>query len=77
MTAEDIEKDRLPVIEAEANGTDGANGTNGSSVQDVERIQTPAIVDWDSADDPKNPMNWSKQKKWSTIGLVAYITFVT
>ncbi|KAF2128090.1 polyamine transporter 1 [Dothidotthia symphoricarpi CBS 119687] len=43
----------------------------------MEKLTTSTIVDWDSADDPNNPMNWSKNKKWSTIALVAYITFVT
>jgi hypothetical protein len=37
----------------------------------------PNIVDWDGPDDPKNPMNWSSFRKWTTIGLVSTITFVT
>lgn len=35
------------------------------------------LVDWDGPYDPKNPMNWSLFRKWSTIILVSYITFVT
>lgn len=35
------------------------------------------LVDWDGPYDPKNPMNWSLLRKWSTIILVSYITFVT
>lgn len=54
-----------------------AEDTNGKSAHDAEKSTTPIVVDWDSTDDPQNPMNWSKKKKWSTISLVAYITFVT
>ncbi|EMD94343.1 hypothetical protein COCC4DRAFT_131598 [Bipolaris maydis ATCC 48331] len=50
---------------------------NGTAVDDVEKTVTPIVVDWDSPDDQQNPMNWPKSKKWSTITLVAYITFVT
>ncbi|EFR01508.1 fluconazole resistance protein 1 [Nannizzia gypsea CBS 118893] len=35
------------------------------------------LVDWDGPDDPQNPLNWTKTKKWLNIILVAYITFVT
>jgi hypothetical protein len=35
------------------------------------------VVDWDSADDPHNPMNWSTARKWGIIALVSAITFVT
>jgi hypothetical protein len=40
-------------------------------------IENPNLVDWDGPDDPKNPMNWSSIHKWTTIGLVSTITFVT
>lgn len=32
---------------------------------------------WNSAEDPLNPMNWSKKKKWAQILLVTLLTFVT
>lgn len=32
---------------------------------------------WNSAEDPLNPMNWSKKKKWAHILLVTLLTFVT
>ncbi|EUC26884.1 hypothetical protein COCCADRAFT_51095, partial [Bipolaris zeicola 26-R-13] len=50
---------------------------NSTAVDDAEKTITPIVVDWDSPNDQQNPMNWSKNKKWSTIALVAYITFVT
>ena len=33
------------------------------------------IVDWDGADDPENPQNWSSKKRWTIISLVSVITF--
>lgn len=27
--------------------------------------------------DPENPMNWSTRRKWSIIGLLSFITFLT
>lgn len=61
---------------AVSNTTNDAS-MNGTAVDDVEKTVTPIVVDWDSPDDQQNPMNWPKSKKWSTITLVAYITFVT
>ena len=37
----------------------------------------PNVVDWDGPDDPKNPMNWSEKHKWTIIGVVSAITFVS
>ena len=37
----------------------------------------PNIVNWDGADDPKNPINWSEKLKWANIAVIASITFLT
>jgi hypothetical protein len=29
------------------------------------------------SEDPANPMNWSAGRKWSIIGMVSFITFLT
>lgn len=34
-------------------------------------------VSWDNDEDPLNPMNWSKNKKWAQILLITFLTFVT
>ncbi|KAF2737909.1 MFS general substrate transporter [Polyplosphaeria fusca] len=36
----------------------------------------PNIVWWDGPDDPQNPMNWSRNKKWGTVILISAITFL-
>lgn len=36
----------------------------------------PNIVDWDGPNDPENPMNWPKFKKWMAIAIVSLITFL-
>ena len=33
------------------------------------------VVDWDGPQDPQNPQNWRKTKKWTIIILVSAITF--
>ncbi|KAB2570312.1 Efflux pump rdc3 [Lasiodiplodia theobromae] len=35
------------------------------------------LVWWDGDDDPENPMNWSTKKKWSNLGLMSCVTFIT
>lgn len=30
-----------------------------------------------ASEDPENPMNWSFRRKWSIIGMVSFITFLT
>lgn len=45
--------------------------------------ETPAeptgsnIVDWDSPEDPSNPVNWSAGLKWGNVAVVSAITFIT
>ena len=35
------------------------------------------IVGWDGDNDPANPLNWTKRKKWTHVSIVALINFVT
>ena len=35
------------------------------------------VVDWESPEDPSNPVNWSAGLKWANIGVVSAITFIT
>ncbi|KAF4594382.1 hypothetical protein EYR40_009186 [Pleurotus pulmonarius] len=35
------------------------------------------IVDWDGADDPLNPKNWSYKKKWAATIVVSSFTFIS
>jgi hypothetical protein len=37
----------------------------------------PSIVDWDGPDDPANPLNWTKGKKWGLIACLGTVTLVT
>lgn len=30
-----------------------------------------------SSEDPENPMDWNFRRKWSIIGMVSFITFLT
>ncbi|KAL6912461.1 hypothetical protein FSST1_010221 [Fusarium sambucinum] len=48
---------------------------NGSYNDDDHRC----IIGWEKPieEDPENPMNWSKGRKWSIIGILSFITFLT
>jgi DHA1 family multidrug resistance protein-like MFS transporter len=35
----------------------------------------PNLIDWDGPDDPENPMNWSRSKKWITTTMLGIVTF--
>ena len=35
------------------------------------------LVGWDHQDDPANPRNFTQRKKWTTLGMVAAITFLS
>lgn len=35
------------------------------------------LVTWKGDDDPQNPQNWSKKKKWTQMVVISWICFVT
>lgn len=37
----------------------------------------PNIVDYDGQDDPHNPYNWTKKKKWTNGGILSAMTLIT
>ncbi|WEW54737.1 hypothetical protein PRK78_000162 [Emydomyces testavorans] len=38
-------------------------------------VEKSNIIDWDGPKDPKNPMNWSSVRRWTTILIVSIVTF--
>ncbi|KAK5949028.1 hypothetical protein OHC33_009949 [Knufia fluminis] len=45
----------------------------------VERVPTKDanLVDWEGADDPEKPLNWTKKKKWQNMLIIAALTLLT
>ena len=37
----------------------------------------PTVVDWDSANDPENPKNWTMKRKWAATFVVSAYTFIS
>jgi len=37
---------------------------------------SPNLVAWDGPNDPENPLNWSSAKRWTTVAVVSYMTFL-
>lgn len=52
---------------------DSAN--EGSDIEKGNERPAPALLDWDSPDDPGNPLNWSKWKKIYHVIPPAVISF--
>lgn len=38
---------------------------------------TDALINWDGPDDPENPMNWPKRKRYMQIIMIALYTLIT
>jgi hypothetical protein len=35
------------------------------------------IVDWDGEDDPTNPRNWPKSKRWAHVVIISILALIT
>jgi hypothetical protein len=68
----DVEKqqpdDSVQDVDVEISKTDSENGSG-----EVD----PNIVDFDGPNDPHNPMNWSKKRKWLNGGFLSVLTLIT
>ncbi|GAB7351888.1 hypothetical protein MBLNU459_g2433t1 [Dothideomycetes sp. NU459] len=45
--------------------------------QTIKSVQDPNLVTWDGPDDPENPKNWSKKRKWAATLVVSSFTFIS
>jgi MFS transporter, DHA1 family, multidrug resistance protein len=43
--------------------------------QTAQPATDPNLIEWDGPDDPENPLNWSKSKKWITTCVLGLMTF--
>jgi MFS family permease len=66
-----IENDRDFQSDGEKDG-DLARTRTGRSLK-----RDPTVVDWDNADDPLNPKNWSMKRKWAATFVVSAFTFIS
>ncbi|EOD52629.1 putative major facilitator superfamily protein [Neofusicoccum parvum] len=55
----------------------GSIREKGEEAPSAEQPDDPFIVDWEPADDAINPTKWSPARKWTTIGVLSFITFLT
>ena len=62
----------LPASRVEGKEEDLEKGQLGSDGREHEEpaVQNPNVVTWDGKDDPSNPKNWPRRRKW-------YATFVS
>jgi hypothetical protein len=58
--------------------------SGGEEDGDLEKMRTgrslrrdPTVIDWDSADDPQNPKNWTMKRKWAATFVVSAFTFIS
>ena len=62
--------------EAKTIGRSSENREGNVRYRDVEPADSN-VVDWDGPDDPENPVNWKGSLKWTNIGTISTITFIT
>lgn len=86
----DVEKEREKEKEAEEESDEIPEGPFGMPVDDPElgdralekkhttkSIKDPNLVGWDGPDDPDNPKNWTKKRKWAATLVVSSFTFIS
>lgn len=79
---QDVEKTANLAVEVSASRGAGADTEKVASQMSknethAEEDRNLDLVEWDGEDDPENPYNWSKTRKWINGGLVSAMTFVT
>ena len=42
--------------------------------EEKEKEKDPNLVEWDGPEDPGNPMNWKKSKKWAATFMLGFMT---
>lgn len=67
---ESVEKNTHVDLEA-------ANSSERPESSEDKTEADPNIVDFDSDDDPTKAVNWPRWKKWSIVGMLSALTFIT
>lgn len=70
-----VDNEKTTDIEANISGT-RSKSSDDEEQEKADENDDPNIVDWDSPDDPANPMNWPAWKVKTHIFLVSAITFI-
>lgn len=74
----DVDGDASRDIEKHELGTKNvAETTKANADASKEEEIDPNIVDYDGPDDPENPYNWTKTRKWINGGFLSALTFIT
>lgn len=55
-------------------GAELGRNQHDAPAQDVP-AKDPNLIEWDGPDDPGNPMNWARSKKWITTVMLGMMTF--
>lgn len=50
--------------------------TSSGTKPDVDEKENITLVDWDGPDDPENPINWPKSRKWLITGAALFATWI-
>ncbi|KZP33608.1 MFS general substrate transporter [Athelia psychrophila] len=53
------------------------NEKTGDVVTSTDADNDTLIVDWEGPDDPENPKNWTKRRKWAAVFIVSSFTFIS
>ncbi|KAF2723576.1 MFS general substrate transporter [Polychaeton citri CBS 116435] len=47
------------------------------STRSKKSMKDPDLVTWDGPDDPENPKNWTRKRKWAATAVVSLFTFIS
>lgn len=42
----------------------------------LSNVSVDSVVDFDGADDPTDPLNWSPTYKWSLVTLISFLSLI-
>ncbi|KAI5808427.1 major facilitator superfamily domain-containing protein [Pyronema omphalodes] len=73
----DDELKRTTSLDSKGSGTQSSAPTLAGGVEPYDEDSDPNIVWWDGPNDPENPMNWPKWRKYIAVAIVSSITFIT
>lgn len=75
LAEKDLEKGDNEDVNAEQDGNQSDAPLQNVLAQDVP-AKDPNLIEWDGPDDPGNPMNWPRRKKWIVTMVLGTMTFV-
>jgi len=73
----DLERDSLEQTTDDLMGYDYEPSASSGDDSQAAAAEDPNLVTWTGDDDPDNPLNWTRRRKWTATILVSSFTFIS